>query len=309
MPARILTDKPPDTDPPPEDPEQKNYCGRLRIPFNASPSLVAIGVVFVAYVARVLPRILTGPPPSEATLLWTSMEGLTRGKHGPLFPVELGCSADGGCVFSSRYSGLTPRSLACAADAAFDCTRVDQGGTLTVASLCYSDLPYDGIVATHNVTASGAIGVTVYGVSEATSQFPLMKFATPLHAGRTQLQLVATTNRTYARGALGHRRLEFFPTYLGADVGGSGALALQDCALLAPAAATASSSSPPSVTLIAIGPSWIEVRPVARYDSEVGRLIPAFTEMQCSRCAVFDPLCCPMCLCMRSCARCATGDR
>ena len=87
--------------------------------------------------------------------------------------------------------------------------------TITVLA-CYTDDPTDGVYALHNGTNKFGVAVeTIAPVQGVVTQVDM-----PVHPGRTLLKLVNTTNHTYAKGAFGHVRPEWYPSLLSTDLVG-----------------------------------------------------------------------------------------
>ena len=245
----------------------------------ATLSLACV-VGFAVYAIRAIIGLFSSPPPQNVQILWSSMLGPEP--QGPRFPIELGCSAPDGCTFVWHYSGGSPRSAKCKEalpelHGSGQCMHVAYGETLANAALCYSDLPFDGLVAFHgNDSASTTTpGVYVTGVTEVPR---LTQFKTPIHPGRTQLHFVQTTNATREMGMLGYQRREWFPTLLSAHLEESAvsAASLSACADVANAS---------EVTLISLGASWTEVTVDSRFNlalalyGECGGALSLFLEL------------------------------
>ena len=214
-------------------------------------------VSFIAFAVYVVGRIisfLTTPPPQLNSILWTSMAGVIAA--GPMFPIELNCTSPSGCSFRVHYSGSSVRSQTCVQarhGLVDDCLTAGYGASVEV-DLCYSDLPLDGLYAFHrgDNTSAPAFGVSVPGVMESPSG--PMPFATPVY-GRTQLHLVRTENRTYAKGAEGAVRMEWFPTLLSATV--------EPDASVPTCAGNAIRQA--EVTLLSLGASWTKIEVASRF--------------------------------------------
>ena len=214
-------------------------------------SLAVLGA-FAVYVYEVIIGFVTSPPPQDVNMLWTSMQGPVA--LGPQFPIDLRCTHQQGCTFTWHFSGASARSRACsqAVNASGMCFAVGYMDVLANATLCYSDLPFDGLYAFHGADGATPSGVSVDGVTELPH---LMSLSTPLHAGRNELHHVLTRNFTYREGDTGHLRREFFPTLLSPD--------FDPVAVRAACFAVADNVS--AATLLTLGAAWTEITVPTRY--------------------------------------------
>lgn len=161
---------------------------------------VLAALLFATYCAYRVVDHLEAPSDVVPTARWTIVDGPLL--PGPLYPMLVECLAPGGCDVGLRYAAETAFSASCVAASALHSAtsaliagrraRLATGDTC-VALECYSDDPRDGFFAFHN--GSGAFGVAIESVAPIAGV--VTRVRVPLHAGRTLLTLVNTTDLTY----------------------------------------------------------------------------------------------------------------
>jgi hypothetical protein len=190
-----------------EDPTPKSYTGAL-FSFCALTALVVYAILAIHTFQR-------SPFPLDITAKWTSVDGPVQ--PGPLYPMSVKCLAADGCQVGIFYSSRTPFSTACATNTAQVFGSSASGARIAMAAenvltfhVCYSDDPTDGLFAWYNGTSPFGIAVE----SVAPINGVVTAVMVPVHEGRTLMKLVNTTNHTYAFGAFGYARAEWYPTLL-----------------------------------------------------------------------------------------------
>jgi len=182
---------------------------------------ILLGLWLIGFFSQLVKDFLAQPPLRSLEILWTSMTGPIP---GPLFPITLKPSLTETCTVSMHYSGLSSTSSTCAAAMTVAGYPPDECITLDPASdepltvnWCYSDLPSDGVfISCEGVASSGLTGLSV----NSETDMPYMAISTPVHTGRTQLQLVQTLNETYSSNHVAYDRIEWFPVLLSSTLDG-----------------------------------------------------------------------------------------
>lgn len=177
-------------------------------------STVAVAAL-AAYSVVAVTIFYDKPLPLQITAKWTIVDGPVQ--PGPLYPMKVKCLVGSGCTVGLFYSSRTPFSKNCATQtsANFGASAYNSRNTMAADDIvtfyaCYSDDPADGLFAWYD--GASPFGIAIESVAPISGK--VTSVFVPVHAGRTLMKLVNTTNATYPVGAFGHARAEWYPTLL-----------------------------------------------------------------------------------------------